>query len=194
MPLPSSPGRRARATDAPSSCPSVTHRRRVPLCPPPSGGAPALAANAPRELKPPPHPPPPSPSPMTTVKVAAVAACVLAFFGGASAQAAAQIGGAPPKAVQAQLCTIADVFGKLQGITTNEACRSGCATGACPPGWMPTAADQCSPECGRVFEPFCASSALPLRWCRAVACGLASHLACLGQRLEIAHSTTGLGW
>eukprot|EP01044_Picomonas_judraskeda_P018363 COSAG03_NODE_3625_length_1914_cov_49.052893_2_plen_427_part_01 len=91
---------------------------------------------------------------MTTVKVAAVASCVLAFFGGASAQAAAQIGGAPPKAVQAQLCTIADVFGKLQGITTNEACRSGCATGACPPGWMPTAADQCSPECGRVFEPF----------------------------------------
>ena len=131
---------------------------------------------------------------MTTVKVAAVASCVLAFFGGASAQAAAQIGGAPPKAVQTQLCTIADVFGKLQGITTNEACRSGCAAGACPPGWMPTAADQCSPECGRVFEPFCASSALPLRWCRAVACGLASHLACLGQRLEIAHSTTGLGW
>jgi hypothetical protein len=112
---------------------------------------------------------------MTTVKVAAVAACLLAFFGGASAQAAAQIGGAPPKAVQTQLCTIADVFGKLQGITTNEACRSGCAAGACPPGWMPTAADQCSPECGRVFEPFCASSALPLRW-RAVASGLASHL------------------
>ena len=93
---------------------------------------------------------------MTTVKVAAVAACVLAFFGGASAQAAAQIGGAPPKAVQTQLCTIADVFGKLQGITTDVACRSGCATGTCPPGWMPTAADECSPECGRVFEPFCA--------------------------------------
>ena len=60
------------------------------------------------------------------------------------------------KAVQTELCTIADVFGKLQGITTDVACRSGCATGTCPPGWMPTAADECSPECGRVFEPFCA--------------------------------------
>ena len=99
---------------------------------------------------------------MASVQVTAVVACALSLFGGASAQAAAQIGGAPPKAVQTELCTIADVFGKLQGITTDVACRSGCATGTCPPGWMPTAADQCSPECGRVFEPFCAIALLPL--------------------------------
>ena len=53
------------------------------------------------------------------------------------------------------LCSIGDVFGKLTGITSNEQCRSGCAQGVCPAGWMPTAADECSPECGRVFEPFC---------------------------------------
>ena len=99
---------------------------------------------------------------MAIVKVAAAAACALSLFGGASAQAAAQIGGAPPKAVQTQLCTISDLFGKVQVITSDAACRSGCATGTCPPGWMPTAADQCSPECGRVFEPFCAIALLSL--------------------------------
>ena len=70
-------------------------------------------------------------------------------------QGAAQIGGAPPQEVQMDLCSIGDVFGKLTGITSNEQCRSGCAQGVCPAGWMPTAADECSPECGRVFEPFC---------------------------------------
>ena len=70
-------------------------------------------------------------------------------------QGAAQIGGAPPQEVQMELCSIGDVFGKLTGITSNEQCRSGCAQGVCPAGWMPTAADECSPECGRVFEPFC---------------------------------------
>ena len=52
------------------------------------------------------------------------------------------------------LCTIADVFGKLQGITSDADCRSGCALGVCPAGWMPAAADECNPQCGRVFEPF----------------------------------------
>jgi hypothetical protein len=60
---------------------------------------------------------------VATVEVAAVAACLLSLFGGASAQAAAQIGGAPPKEVQTQLCTIADVFGKLQGITSNHSTK-----------------------------------------------------------------------
>ena len=73
-----------------------------------------------------------------------------------AAQGAAQIGGAPPQAVQMDLCSIGDVYGKLNGITSNEQCRSGCAQGICPTGWMPTADDECSPECGRVFEPFCA--------------------------------------
>ena len=77
-------------------------------------------------------------------------------LGAVRAQAAAQIGGAPPKAVQTQLCTIGDVFGKLQDITSNEECRSGCGQGECPPGWMPAAMDECNPQCGRVFEPFCA--------------------------------------
>jgi hypothetical protein len=72
-----------------------------------------------------------------------------------AAQGAAQIGGAPPKEVQMELCSIGDVFVKLNGITSNEQCRSGCAQGICPAGWMPTADDQCSPECGRVFESFC---------------------------------------
>lgn len=91
---------------------------------------------------------------------AAVVACVLPFLDGASAQAAAQIGGRPPKAVQTELCTIADVFSKLQGITTNEACRSGCSGGVCPSAWMPNSLDQCNPQCGRVFEPFCKLSTL----------------------------------
>ena len=85
-----------------------------------------------------------------------VAVCALSNLGAVYAQAAAQIGGAPPKAVQRQLCTIADMFSKLQGITTNPDCRSGCGQGECPPGWMPSSLDECSPQCGRVFEPFCA--------------------------------------
>ena len=79
---------------------------------------------------------------------------VVACLRHASAQGAAQIGGAPPRHVQMDLCTIADVFGKLQGITTDADCRSGCALGDCPAGWMPAAADECNPQCGRVFEPF----------------------------------------
>ena len=99
---------------------------------------------------------------MAAVQVTGVVACALSLFGGASAQAAAQIGGAPPQAVQTELCTISDLFGKVQVITTDAACRGGCATGTCPAEWMPTAADQCSPECGRVFEPFCAIALLSL--------------------------------
>ena len=93
---------------------------------------------------------------------AITATLVLCNLGAVRAQAAAQIGGAPPKAVQTQLCTIGDVFGKLQDITSNEECRSGCGQGECPPGWMPAAMDECNPQCGRVFEPFCAIALLSL--------------------------------
>ena len=71
-------------------------------------------------------------------------------------QGAQMAGGRPPRAVEAELCTIADVFSKLTGIKTNLDCQAGCAagTGACPPNWYPSAADECSPACGEVFEPF----------------------------------------
>ena len=71
-------------------------------------------------------------------------------------QGAQMAGGRPPRAVEAELCTIADVFSKLTGIKTNLDCQAGCAagTGACPPDWYPSAADECSPACGEVFEPF----------------------------------------
>ena len=95
------------------------------------------------------------------IEVVSVVAWLASFPSAAHAQAAAQIGGAPPKEIVTEVCTISDVFGKLQGITTNEACRSGCAAGTCPAGWMPSAADQCGTECGRVFEPFCAIALAP---------------------------------
>ena len=130
-------------------------RRRSPLVPLPSG---PLAPRSPASMSP---PPPPRASPRALHDALLrqcslwVAVCALSNLGAVSAQAAAQIGGAPPKAVQQELCTIADVFGKLQDITTNADCRSGCSQGECPPGWMPTALDECNPQCGRVFEPFC---------------------------------------
>ena len=96
-----------------------------------------------------------------------------------AAQGAAQIGGAPPQEVEMDLCSIGDVYGKLNGITSNEQCRSGCAQGICPAGWMPTADDECIPECGRVFEPFCER---PLR-----CVGLAPCL-CLASRVHLYHA------
>ena len=96
-----------------------------------------------------------------------------------AAQGAAQIGGAPPQEVEMDLCSIGDVYGKLNGITSNEQCRSGCAQGICPTGWMPTADDECSPECGRVFEPFGK---------RSLRCaGLATCL-CLASRVHLYHA------
>ncbi len=74
----------------------------------------------------------------------------------ASGQGALQLGGQPPAAVTMELCSISDVFGRINTITTDENCRSGCAggTGECAAMWMPGAADECIPDCGRVFEPF----------------------------------------
>ena len=71
-------------------------------------------------------------------------------------QGAQMAGGRPPRAVEAELCTIVDVFSKLTGIKTNLDCQAGCAagTGACPADWYPSAADECSAACGEVFEPF----------------------------------------
>ena len=99
----------------------------------------------------------------------------------ARAQAAAQVGGRPPKEVETQLCSIGDVFagvcvsvalrlpralyqqlmnrdGRVHSgeITTAEVCLSGCAsgTGVCPAQWYPSSIDECSSECGLIFEPF----------------------------------------
>ena len=94
---------------------------------------------------------------MAAVSALASAACLLlSNLDGASSQAAAQIGGRPPAQVEASLCTIADVFGKMGQITTDPDCLSGCAggTGACPVQWYPSSQDECSPACGRIFEPF----------------------------------------
>ena len=46
-------------------------------------------------------------------------------------------------------------------ITTDPNCMAGCAhgTGICPTQWYPGRADECSPDCGRVYEPFCEKSA-----------------------------------
>ena len=73
-----------------------------------------------------------------------------------SGQGALQLGGQPPQAVTMELCSISDVFGRLNTITSDENCRSGCAggTGDCAAMWMPSAVDECLPDCGRVFEPF----------------------------------------
>ena len=71
-------------------------------------------------------------------------------------QAAQMIGGRPPHEVEVELCTIVDVFGKLTEVKDNEDCRAGCArgTGGCPEEWYPGSADECSAECGAIFEPF----------------------------------------
>ena len=76
-------------------------------------------------------------------------------------QGAQMAGGRPPRAVEAELCTIVDVFSKLTGIKTNLDCQAGCAggTGACPPDWYPSAADECSAACGEIFEPFVSAPA-----------------------------------
>ena len=103
---------------------------------------------------------------MAAVSALASAACLLlSNLGAASAQAAAQIGGRPPTQVEYQLCTIADVFGKMGQITTDADCLSGCAggTGACPAQWYPSSQDECSPACGRIFEPFVSAAACSLR-------------------------------
>ena len=76
-------------------------------------------------------------------------------------QGAQMAGGRPPRAVEAELCTIVDVFSKLTGIKTNLDCQAGCAggSGACPVDWYPSAADECSAACGEVFEPFVSAPA-----------------------------------
>ena len=47
-------------------------------------------------------------------------------------------------------------------IKTNANCMAGSAcargTGVCLAEWYPGSADECSPECGRLFEPFCERS------------------------------------
>ena len=55
-----------------------------------------------------------------------------------------------------QLCHISSLFNLLTDITTNPACRAGCAggSGVCGEEWYPGAADACSKECGRIFETF----------------------------------------
>lgn len=72
------------------------------------------------------------------------------------AQGALQLGGQPPQSVTMELCSIGDVFSRINVITSDQNCRSGCAggTGNCADMWMPGAPDECLPECGRVFEPF----------------------------------------
>jgi hypothetical protein len=76
-------------------------------------------------------------------------------------QGAQMAGGRPPRAVEAELCTIVDVFSKLTGIKTNLDCQAGCAggSGACPVDWYPSAADECSAACGEMFEPFVSAPA-----------------------------------
>ena len=72
------------------------------------------------------------------------------------AQGAAMVGGRPPKAIVTTFCSIGDVFAHMTAITSDPNCMAGCAggTGVCPPNWYPGRADQCSPDCGRVYEPF----------------------------------------
>ena len=93
---------------------------------------------------------------MRSIGPAALLACLSGYLGAAGAQSAAQIGGRPPKAVETELCTIADVFGEMAQITTDPDCQAGCAggTGVCPASWFPGSEDECSPQCGRIFEPF----------------------------------------
>ena len=53
-------------------------------------------------------------------------------------------------------CGIGAVFGNLMAIKGNRDCRAGCAggSGLCPTDWYPSGQDECSAECGAVFEPF----------------------------------------
>jgi hypothetical protein len=71
-------------------------------------------------------------------------------------------GGRPQHEIETELCTIADVFVKINSIKTDPDCEAGCAggTGMCPDDWYPTGSDECSGACGAVFEPFVSSSAV----------------------------------
>lgn len=57
---------------------------------------------------------------------------------------------------QTQLCDIGGMFAGLSEIKLDADCQAGCAggSGLCPAEWLPSAADECSAACGRVFEPF----------------------------------------
>jgi hypothetical protein len=56
----------------------------------------------------------------------------------------------------AELCDIGGMFAGLSQIKLDADCQAGCAggSGVCPADWLPSAADECSAACGRVFEPF----------------------------------------
>jgi hypothetical protein len=53
-------------------------------------------------------------------------------------------------------CSIGSVFSHLMSIKGDADCRAGCSggSGLCPDDWYPSSADECSAECGAVFEPF----------------------------------------
>ena len=61
-------------------------------------------------------------------------------------------------------CDIGSVFGHLVAIKDNAACRAGCngGTGNCVGDWYPNSADECSAECGAVYEPFCKWTTPPI--------------------------------
>ena len=52
-------------------------------------------------------------------------------------------------------CNIGTLYSRLSELQGDTACRTGCrgGSGDCGEGWLPSAADLCPPECGRVFEP-----------------------------------------
>ena len=58
--------------------------------------------------------------------------------------------------VQEPHCSIGSVFSHLMSIKGDADCRAGCSggSGLCPDDWYPSSADECSAECGAVFEPF----------------------------------------
>ena len=53
-------------------------------------------------------------------------------------------------------CDLQGLFGRLQAITADERCRTGCneGTGTCGEPWYPSSRDVCNADCGRLFEPF----------------------------------------
>ena len=81
------------------------------------------------------------------------------------------IGGRPPRSVEVEECTISDVFSKLSDVKNNLDCQAGCeqGTGACPENWYQSAADECSPACGAVCEPF-GSRPQAIASCTAICC------------------------
>ena len=76
--------------------------------------------------------------------------------GGSAWQAAARRGKHRLLQTQTQLCDIGAMFAGLSEIKLDADCQAGCAggSGLCPADWLPSAADECSAACGRVFEPF----------------------------------------